>query len=428
MSQTKRRGIGAAQHPWLHLALPQTALVARQPHRRCELCVIIPARDEAQYITNTLRSLFDQRDVDGTAFDRRRFEVIVLANNCSDETAMLVRSFAAAHPDLALHLVEKTLPPTMAVIGHARGILMDEAYRRFAYLGRPRGIIASTDADTVAAPTWVASIVSEMARGVDVVAGRIVTDSCDRAALNPATRAYHLKDVGYRHLIAELEGLLDGVPWDRWPRHHQHFGANLALTAEIYGRAGGVPRLHTLEDVALYEKLGRVDARIRHSPAVRVTTSARCFGRTEIGLASQIKLWNDMGIVRDKYLVESAQAAEHRFTTRRTLRGIWQQGLHRTPAWNSIAAAVAEACGVSVPWLTQTIGQARSFGDLAYVISYYQRNSDAWRERWPLVPVETAIADLRVRLAVLRATLAQPLYSLEEIHTVRVKTLAVKVS
>ena len=70
------------------------------------------------------------RDLDGARFDPAQFEVIVLANNCSDASAEVVRRFAARHPSLALHVVEVRFPDPVAHIGHARSCLMDEACRR----------------------------------------------------------------------------------------------------------------------------------------------------------------------------------------------------------------------------------------------------------------------------------------------------------
>ena len=52
--------------------------------------------------------------------------------------------------------------------------------------------------------------------------------------------------------------------------------SEMAVTVGAYRRVGGIPPLPSLEDVALYDALRAVNARIRHSPAVRVVTSATC--------------------------------------------------------------------------------------------------------------------------------------------------------
>ena len=89
---------------------PQLPLVAAAPSARCTVCVIVPARDEAGAIAATLHGLNRQIALDGRPFDRDRYEVIVLANNCRDATAEIARAFARAHPGLRLHVATRTLP------------------------------------------------------------------------------------------------------------------------------------------------------------------------------------------------------------------------------------------------------------------------------------------------------------------------------
>ena len=137
--------------------------------------MIIPVRNEQTTIETTLRALVEQRDLHGQPLDRRRYEIIVLANNCTDATAALVRRFAARQPTLALDLAEITLPAPIAHVGMARRIAMDQAYRRLIGLGRARGVIASTDGDTRVTPTWIATTLDAIHQGADAVGGRIVT-------------------------------------------------------------------------------------------------------------------------------------------------------------------------------------------------------------------------------------------------------------
>lgn len=275
--------------------LPQTVfskpLVQTPASPHCEICVIVPVRNEAEILETTLTALAYQTDLEGRLFDPRRYEIILLANNCSDDSAAIARRFASRHPNLVLHVVEITLPASKAYIGQVRRILMDEACRRLMTLGRRRGVIASTDGDTQVAPTWIAANLYEIACGADAVGGRILTERAGRLALDPNTRAYFLREVGYRYLVAELETYLDADPYDGWPRHYQHFGASLAVTAEMYEQVGGLPPVRTPEDVAFYRALVRVNARFRHSPIVKAVTSARQTGRTNMGLANQLSDW-----------------------------------------------------------------------------------------------------------------------------------------
>lgn len=95
---------------------------------------------------------------------------------------------------------------------------------------------------------------------------RILTEINERALL--PLRRIQLRDAAYRQLCVCLEDLLDPTPADPWPRHHQHFGASLALTTRACRRVGGLPEVRFLEDKALCQALRRHDLVLRHSPGV----------------------------------------------------------------------------------------------------------------------------------------------------------------
>ncbi|WP_445629537.1 glycosyltransferase family A protein [Nostoc sp. DSM 114167] len=380
------------------------ALVQIPPSPHCEVCVIVPVRNEAQMLAATLTALIHQVDLQGQLLDPRRYEIILFANNCSDESAAIARSFAQEHPDIALHVVEKTLPPAQAYIGRVRQILMDEAYRRLCSLGRTRGVIASTDGDSQVSPTWIAANLYEINCGADAVGGRILVERTGRADLHPYARACYLREVGYRYLITELETYLDPDPDDRFPRHYQHYGASLAVTAEMYALAGGLPPVRTPEDVAFYRALVRVNARFRHSSLVRVVTSARQIGRTNVGLANQLNEWIEMGRQQQPFLVESAGAIETRFVARRQLRVMWWCVLNGYQPDRKSVVCLAEMLGVSVQWLLQKLTQPYTFGQLFEQVEERQQSEQIWASRWKFVEIGQAIGDLRLRLESLRLT------------------------
>jgi len=376
-------------------------LLATLPSVGCEVCVIVPARDEAAALDNTLRALACQIDGDGRAFAHERYEIVLLANNCRDESAAVARRFTQAHPTLALHVVERTLPAAEANVGHARRLLMDEAYRRLALVGRPRGVIASTDGDTVVAPTWLMATLDEIARGADVVGGRIVVDDVGHTGMGAiydrGVRRYHLRDVAYRLLAAAYEARLDPDPYDPWPRHHQHFGASLAVTMEIYQRAGGLPDVPMLEDVALIQVLRRLDARIRHSPAVQVVTSGRRDARARIGLATQLGEWATMDREGQPWLVESVSSLEERLCARRALRrlGTIAEAGSRPRARD--VDALADTLGLDRRWLSDRIAHPTPYGLLIDDVERRQAEESVWT--LDLVEITAAIAALRQRLA-----------------------------
>ncbi len=396
--------------------LPQkspVSLVLTPPLPLCEVCVIVPVRNEAQTLEATLSALAYQIDLNGNKLDWRRYEVILLANNCSDNSAEVARYFARRHPELVLHVVEITLPPAEAYIGRVRQILMDEAYRRLVYLGRCQGLIASTDGDSQVTPTWIAANSAEIAAGADAVGGRIYTTKSDRATLNSYARACYLREVGYRSLIAELEDYIDPDPYDRFPRHYQHYGASLAVTAQMYKQAGGLPAVRTPEDVAFYQALLRVNARFRHSPLVKVVTSARQTGRATLGLANQLHQWTTMGIDEQPFLVESVEAIALRLQARHQLRLIWSGILDGYQPGITHIAQIAADLEVNAQWLTKELTpnyrlpitnyqSPNTFGLLFEKIEQRQQQEGIWAQRWQKVEIRQAIAQLRIYLDKLR--------------------------
>lgn len=289
------------------------------PRRGLQISVVVPARNEAEGIASTLHALCRQVDDTGSPYCPENYEILVLANNCSDDTAEIARRVSQCYPQHHLHVSEVTFPPEQAHIGRARRGLMHCAAVRLGGFFNAGGIIASTDADTVAEPDWLAAIQAEIADGADAVGGRISMgfrgDGTDHAL-----RRYHLNDVMFQHLIAELDTRLDPMEHDLLPRHYQNYGANLATTVNAYLAVGGLPHVAALEDMFYIELLYRADLRVRHSPRVRVRTSARRDGRVALGLSTQLGEWADalaLGVIPP---VEAASAAEERIRERRAWR------------------------------------------------------------------------------------------------------------
>ena len=365
------------------------ALVSQLPLLSCEVCVIVPVRNEAENIEATLLALTNQIDLTGKPLDKNRYEIIVLANNCSDNSAEVVKRFARIQPDLVIHLVEMTIDSDRAHIGWVRKLLMDEACRRFKAIGRDFGVIASTDGDTKVSATWIAATLAEIDRGADAVGGRIITCSRSRERLDRATKLYYLRYQRYSYLVSQLEARLDPY-FESSFRHHHHYGASLAVTAQMYAKVGGLPPLRSPEDVALYDALIRVDAHFRHSPRVRVITSARAVGRAEAGLSGRLSQLNAMTQKQQSILVEPAKLVAIRFYLRRWLRYLWQNRLQGFPVELSIVARKLE---LTNELLQEVILRSPTFGLLVEQIGQKQ-DRERLARGWQNVTIQQAITDL----------------------------------
>lgn len=366
---------------------------APPPVPQLKTVVVVPARNEAQGLGQTLLSLEQQRQLSGAPFDPRAFEVLLLVNNSNDGSADLARAFAAEHPTLALHTAEVQLPAPEAHIGHVRRLLMDAACQRLGSAGSAcgtpgsGGVVASTDGDTVVDRHWLAHTEAEFAAGADAVGGRIDLDPL--VALPASMLRRHRYDLAYRLAVARLEDLLDPDPADPWPRHHQHFCASLAVKRQAYLQVGGVPAVRYLEDEALVAALRAADLRIRHSPRVRVRTSSRCEGRVEVGLSWQLRQWSTESGAAASMLVDAPAELASRLRARRHLRVAWRS--RNSSALHFAANGIAHTLALPAAWLIRQAEGAKSFGGLWATVLAHAAEP-------PKLPVGAALDQLRRQL------------------------------
>ncbi|MGB7251009.1 MAG: glycosyltransferase, partial [Phormidesmis sp.] len=293
------------------------------PLLACRVSVVVPVRNEAENLPAVIDAIAHQIDRNGDTLDPTCYEVLLLANNCSDRTAETALRLGRIYPTLQLHVINVSLPAEHACVGKARQMVMHEAYRRFSLIGLENRIIASTDGDTKVSSNWIDALIREFDQGVDAVGGRIITHRASMSDISPGISLYYLRRVAHAYLGAQIECLLDPQPHDCWPRHFQYCGANMAVSAAMYGQIGGMPRVKDEEDVALYQRLQQADAKIRHSLDVRVLTSARRSGRATGGLSELLETLSRTSPSRQIVLVESPKITEARILVRQQLRQVW---------------------------------------------------------------------------------------------------------
>jgi glucosyl-3-phosphoglycerate synthase len=238
--------------------------------------VVVPARDEAERIEACLLALAAQR---GIAHDS--YEVIAVLDGCRDATAERVRRIAGLEPSLRLRTIELS---SVQGVGRARRHGMDLACERLVSVGATRGLIASTDADSVVAHDWLFCQLELVRRGACAIGGHIELQPLESEAL--AVEASGERD---RRGVKRMQTVLAQRPHEAAIAEHHHFsGASLALTAETYRRCGGLPVRAALEDEALEQELRARGVAIHRSRSVRVRTSARTDGRAPGGLAQDL--------------------------------------------------------------------------------------------------------------------------------------------
>jgi hypothetical protein len=273
-------GVGVASFP-----LPSLGLAASI---RPGFVVAIPVRDEEERLPACLRALAQQRDRLGRPILPVLVRIVVLANNCTDQSASLARRLGEAS-SLDVRVAEVSFPPSTAHAGNARRAAMDIAEAWLVEGGERDGVILTTDADSQVAPNWIAENLAGFEAGAEAVLGRIDLDEDGKFLPAALHRRGELEDA-YERLLTELSWLLDPLEHDPWPHHATISGASLGITRTAYCRVGRLPRVALGEDKALIALLARQDARIRYSPTIQVITSGRTNGRAPGGVADTLAI------------------------------------------------------------------------------------------------------------------------------------------
>ena len=345
------------------------------------MVVTVPAKDEAAFIIPCLQALESQRELDGGHLDHRLYAVLVLANNCTDDTAALARQFGRDNPGFQLYVVSREFPSPVGGVGPARKTMMDAAARRLPR----RGIVAMTDADTQVDAYWIAATFRAFKRGARAVGGRILVPP----TLRQAYRRVHLQDVTYRMLRSLLEAMIDPDPEDPRPRHFQHYGPSLAVSQEAYLACGGMPPLSSIEDAAFAWALERIDVDIVHDPAVRVYTSDRQSDRIAgVTFSASLEEWSRMERENRHPVVFGLQHCIELFKWKVALRRAYhERRIGNLPALSSLLRVLA----MDPRELQRLIVAAPSFGELYVGIRHRIDRSPGYSD----CTFAEAIAELR---------------------------------
>ncbi len=279
--------------------------------------VVVPARDEEMTIAECLTALAGQTV--GTA----AFQVILVADGCSDRT-VAIASDSAARLGLRLTVIDGP----EAGSGAARSLGLDAAVALHPLL------LATTDADTLTAPDWLERQLDHLQGGAQVIAGLIELSS----ELPPAVAARRQRDAVVR--LADVRALDPGAG------HHHFAGASLGLAPEVYLAVGGMDPTVALEDEAFGAKLRRHRIPVLRAADVRVRTSTRDNGRAARGLSVDLAVsgWRE----RRRY-------DAHDFPLQRL------QALKGTTSVTVIVPA-RECAGTIAGVLHETVGPLRAAG------------------------------------------------------------------
>jgi len=198
------------------------------------ISVVIPAYNEEQYLGRCLAALA------GQTYPASLFEVIVVNNGSTDRTAEIARRHGAR-----------------VVFEPRKGVARARQAGFKAALGE---VIASTDADAVVPPFWVAQI-----------AAHFRSDPTLGAVYGPVywPDGRPIEQFWLRYPVTWVLRVSNRVRRSLW------WGSNFAVRRDVFWKAGGFPvDWHSGEDTDLSLRVSRI-APVRFDPDLAVHASPR---------------------------------------------------------------------------------------------------------------------------------------------------------
>ncbi|TWJ21287.1 glycosyltransferase [Micromonospora endolithica] len=224
------------------------------------VAVVVPAHDEQALLPGCLTAVLD-------ALRRLpvRSEVIVAADDCRDDTALIARRLGAT-----------VVTVRARSVGRARAAGMAHALRH-----GPHGLwLATTDADSRVPRQWGDWHLRHALGGTDILIGTVQVDDW-----TPRPRRVRERfEARYRRGLTSVG-------------HRHVHGANLGCAATAYERLGGFADLSHSEDHDLVDRGRRQAMRVVADAGCPVLTSARRRSRAPHGFARYLDALGDEAAV-----------------------------------------------------------------------------------------------------------------------------------
>lgn len=197
------------------------------------LYVVVPAYDEEVTLPATLRALARQTDRDLT--------LVVVDNGSRDQTPVVAKDFATTAPFPVVVLTE---------LEKGVGSAVDTGFRYAIEQGATH--LARTDADCLPRRDWVVELRRGFDTGAELVCGHLVARRDENGPVaRAAFRGMVVAAATFGRYRAKNRGPDYLVPYQ------MHAGNNMAITADLYLRCGGMPRMPSPTDRTFLNRVRR---------------------------------------------------------------------------------------------------------------------------------------------------------------------------
>lgn len=312
-----------------------------QPHFTClpDYTIAIPICNEEERLSKCLKAIEDSM-LESKQYGR----LILLINNSTDKSLAIALNFAQ-QTSCAVEIFDISLTHHVGCAGQARSLALALAN----CLSGPHSVIITTDADSIADRDFVKKHLEALSGSIGMVCGNIEMDQIEQAQLPKEFLLRNKAEENYWRLSNQLRNIIDPDPLNPWPHHCHVSGANMSVTAEVYRRIGGLPKVDAGEDRALEQRVKQYDYAVYYSNEALVTTSYRLFGRAKYGMASTLSQRIKTKDFSCDSRLEPANMVWRRANICATLRDKWQNKEKLTKLLNKLALsekniAIAQQC------------------------------------------------------------------------------------
>lgn len=236
--------------------------------------IIVPARNEAERIGECLRSMAVQ--------DVRGLCIVLVANNCVDDTVAVARRVAGS-VGLHIDILDCALPES-AGVGTARRLGCTRALATHPDLAA----LLTTDADCMVAPDWVARNLHHLHHAA-AVCGLVEPMAAELSVLRDIDVRPAEMEARYEQLVIALYRHFRPGPCGLDGDHGAAAGASLAIRKAAYLAVGCFADIATGEDRDLVRRLKQAGHGVWHGGDVRVEASCRLHGRARGGMAQALQ-------------------------------------------------------------------------------------------------------------------------------------------
>jgi len=267
----------------------RTRIISENPDPECGMIVVIPCHNEPD-ILQTLQSLKN------CFVPVKNSEILVVINHSEIADAEIKFKNQQTFNEVKTWIDENITPKLRffvfgpvelrekwAGVGLARKTGMDEAVARFNFLGNPRGIVISLDADTLVEQNYLVEIENHFKQNTRQVGATIAFEHQKAGLTEKQFQGIEL----YEQYLTYYK---DALTYTGFPFSMFTVGSAMVVTADAYVKRGGMNRRQAGEDFYFLQNLVQV-GKVGEITSTKVYPSARSSNRVPFGTGAAMQKW-----------------------------------------------------------------------------------------------------------------------------------------